>query len=93
MNEPGPTEALQRFENDEARPKALLGQMIRGADAGDARSDDQHVEVLGGRGGGGADLILDVHGGFLDGRSFGSGQREPATEAARSPAGAKARLR
>ena len=58
-----PPKLCLRLEHDEARARTLLRQVIGAADAGDAGADDQHVEVLGGRGGG-ADLSLDVHGGF-----------------------------
>ena len=46
MRAPGAAEALLRFEHDEARAGALVGQVIGAADAGDAGADDQHVEML-----------------------------------------------
>jgi hypothetical protein len=51
MGDPRPAVALLRFEHDEARAGALLGQVIGAAHAGDAGADDQDVEMLGGRGG------------------------------------------
>ena len=47
MGEPGAAEALLRFEHDEARAGALLGEVIGAADPGDAGPDDHDVEVLG----------------------------------------------
>ena len=44
---PGAAEALLAFEHDEARARALLGQVIRAADTGNAGTDDQDVEMLG----------------------------------------------
>ena len=47
VGEPRAAEVFQRFENDEARAGALLGEVIGAAHAGDAGADDQNVEVLG----------------------------------------------
>ena len=47
VRQPGAAEALLRLEHHEARARALLGEVIGAADPGDARADDQHVEVLG----------------------------------------------
>ena len=47
VREPGAAEAFLRFEHDEARAGALVGEVVGAADAGDAGADDQDVEVLG----------------------------------------------
>ena len=47
VRQPGPAEAFLRFEDDEARVGALLGEVVGAADAGDSGADDQHVEMLG----------------------------------------------
>ena len=44
---PRAAEAIERFEHDETRARALLGQVIGRAHPGDSCPDDQHVEVLG----------------------------------------------
>ena len=44
----GTAEGVVGFEHDEALARALLLQVIGGADAGDAGTDDQHIEVVGG---------------------------------------------
>ncbi len=46
VGQPGAAEALQRVQHHEALAGRLLGQVVGGADAGDSRADDQHVEVL-----------------------------------------------
>ena len=46
VGEPGAAEAFLRFEDDEARPGTLLGEVIGTADPGDSRPDDHDVEVL-----------------------------------------------
>src|SRR5216683_4505520 len=46
VGEPSAAEAFLRFEDDKARPRALLGQVIRSADAGNTCPDDHDVEVL-----------------------------------------------
>ncbi len=56
MGDPRPAEALLRFQHDEARARALLGQMVGAAHAGDAGADDEHVEMLDGLGGRGREL-------------------------------------
>ena len=45
---PGAAEGLLGFERDEARARALRGEVIGRADAGDAGAGDQDVEMLGG---------------------------------------------
>ena len=47
MRPPRPAEPLLRFEHDEARSRALMRQVIGGANPGNPGPDDQHVEVLG----------------------------------------------
>src|SRR3954469_5926159 len=47
MRSPGAAKALLAFQNDEARIGHLLGELIGAADAGDAGTDDQHVDMLG----------------------------------------------
>src|SRR4029077_16056189 len=47
MGQPGPTEALLRLEDDEARARAPGDEVIGGADPGNPRTDDQHVKMLG----------------------------------------------
>jgi hypothetical protein len=46
MGDPGPAEALLGLEHDETGAGALLREVVRGADAGDAGTDDQHIEML-----------------------------------------------
>ena len=53
VGEPRAAETPLRFQDDEARVGTLLGEVIGAADAGDARADDQHIEMLGLLGGGG----------------------------------------
>ena len=50
VEEPGATEALHPLEDDERLLRALLLQVVGGADAGDAGADDDDVEVLGAHG-------------------------------------------
>ena len=47
MGEPRAAEAHLRFQNDEARPRALLRQVIGTPDTGNSSSDDKDVEVFG----------------------------------------------
>ena len=47
MGPPGAAETVLRFQHDERLAGALLGQMIRAADPGDACPNDQNVEVFG----------------------------------------------
>ena len=47
VGEPGAAEAVLDLEDDEAGPGALLREVVGPTDAGDARADDQHVDVLG----------------------------------------------
>ena len=47
MGQPGAAETFLCFENDKARARTLLGEMIRTADPGNAGADDRDVEVLG----------------------------------------------
>ena len=61
MRAPGAAEGLLGFQRDEARSRALLGEMIGRTDAGDAGPRDQDVEMLGGAGQGFVDLGLNVH--------------------------------
>jgi hypothetical protein len=49
---PGAAEAVLRLEHHEARAGALLRQVIGAADAGNAGTDDQDVEMLGRQRGG-----------------------------------------
>jgi hypothetical protein len=58
---PGAAEGVLGFEGDEARARALRGQMIGRAHPGNAGARDHHVEMLCGGGCGGADLCLNVH--------------------------------
>ena len=51
VRNPGPPETLPRLQYHEARSWALLRQMIRAADPGNAGADDEDVEVFGRRGG------------------------------------------
>src|SRR5215212_1432521 len=46
MGPPCPAERLLRFEHDKARPRALMRQVIGGADPGNPGPDDQYVEML-----------------------------------------------
>ena len=46
MRQPGAAEAALLLQHHEARPLALLGQVIRPPNPGNSRPDDQHVEVL-----------------------------------------------
>ncbi len=48
MREPGAAEALLALQDDEARIRKLLCQLIGTADAGDAGADDENVEMFGG---------------------------------------------
>ena len=43
---PGAADAVAALENDVAFPRALLLQVIARADAGQARADDQDVEMF-----------------------------------------------
>ena len=61
MRAPGAAEAILRFQRHEAGARALFGQVIGGADAGDSGADDHHVEVFGRSWGGLRDLALNVH--------------------------------
>src|SRR5271170_4342971 len=47
VGKPGAPEALLRLEDDEALPRALLGEVIGAADPGDSRPDNDDVEALG----------------------------------------------
>jgi hypothetical protein len=44
---PGPAAVLQRVEDDEGPAGEPFPQVVGGSDAGDPRTDDQHVDVLG----------------------------------------------
>ncbi len=61
MGRPGAAIGLLGFQHDEAGARALRGQMVGGADAGDAGAHHQNVEVFRGDGLGRANLRLNVH--------------------------------
>src|SRR5687768_136170 len=44
---PGAADALATFEDGVAASRAVALQMIAGADAGQARADDQYIDMLG----------------------------------------------
>ena len=58
---PGAAKGLLRFERDEARPRALLGEMIGSAHAGDAGTRDNDIEMFDRGRLRRADLSLNVH--------------------------------
>jgi hypothetical protein len=58
---PGAAKGVLCFERDKARAWTLRGQMIGRTHSGYAGARDHHVEMLCGRGTGGADLGLNIH--------------------------------
>src|SRR5438094_5530021 len=57
---PGAAKGLLGFEGDEAHTRTLRGEMIGGADAGDAGAGDQDIEMFGGARRSFVDLALNV---------------------------------
>ena len=47
VNQPSAAVALQRLENGKAQIRAMLAQQGRAADPGNARADDDHIELFG----------------------------------------------
>ena len=46
VRDPGPAEAVLGFEHGERRARQVTLDVDRGSDSGDARADDQDIEVL-----------------------------------------------
>ena len=61
MRDPRAAECRLRFQDDEARARKLLCQVVGAADAGDAGADDQHVEMFRGLFGRGVTANSDIH--------------------------------
>ncbi len=46
VHPPGPAEAIEAFEDDEAGARALGGEVVGATDPGDARANDEDIEVF-----------------------------------------------